>query len=93
MMEEKEAWQVWVLNLPGLAWYWRRIEDGQGSNSSWMLERCDCKEWCRPGHLLPVVTEGCEGGLRVAENDGVLGLQVQLYWQDILQGNISQISL
>ena len=36
-------------------------------------------------HLIPVVTEGCEGGLGVAGNDGVLDLQVQLYWQDILQ--------
>ena len=49
MMEEKEAWQVWILNLPGLAWYWRRIEDGQGSNSSWMWECCDCGDW-RPPH-------------------------------------------
>ena len=44
------------------------------------------------GHLVPVVSKGSEGGFRVAENDGVLGLQVQLYWDDTLQGNISQIS-
>ena len=30
-------------------------------------------------HLIPVVTEGCEGGFGVAEDDGGLGLQVELY--------------
>ena len=33
----------------------------------------------KPGQLIPVVTEGCEGGFRVAENDGILDFQVQLY--------------
>ena len=40
------------------------------------------------GHLVPVVSKGSEGGFRVAENDGVLGLQVKLYWYNTLVVNI-----
>ena len=54
-----------------------------------MLERGDCKECCRSAtSYIPVVAEGCERGLRLAENDGVLGLQVKLYWYNTLGVNI-----
>ena len=63
------------------------LDTGEGLRMVKGVIVAECEKFVtvsKPGQLIPVVTEGCEGGFRVAENDGILDFQVQLYRYDTL---------